>query len=440
MVDHFRPVRFSRTGVQGLKVSATLSINDRVNRMREDGKAVFHLAFGESRFPVHPRLAEALASSVNHRSYVPAQGTTRLREAVAGHYGRAYGWDVDPDRVLVGPGSKALIFAAMKVLGDEIVLQRPSWVTYAPLARLLGKPITWVETAAEDEFQWDPNGLAEAVDDARQGLGNPDLMVFNNPGNPTGTVHTPQRIQALADVCRKEELVVLSDEIYARTTFQDSTFMPFAGAYPEGTVTLGGLSKDMSLGGWRIGVAIVPDTEAGARLVEAISAIATNIWSCVPAPMQEAATVAYSGDPEIEEYVGLCAGMHEARTRYLHKLVADLGIPCAKPTGSFYLFPSFEPWAGALMKKGIRDDRSLATYLLENHQIAALPGTAFNHPEELHLRLSSSFLDIPDDARAEQLVEAFRANPDPDQFIADHHPELHQVGERFADFIEEISS
>lgn len=440
MVDHFRPVRFSRTGIQGLKVSATLSINDRVNRMREDGETVFHLAFGESRFPVHPRLAEALAGSVNHRSYVPARGTRHLREAVAGHYDRHYGWNVDPDRILVGPGSKALIFAAMKTLGDEVILQRPSWVTYAPLARLLGKPITWVETSPDDGFQWDPTALHESVDASRQGLGNPDLMVFNNPGNPTGTVHDPQRIGGLADVCRGEQLVVLSDEIYARTTFSGSPFMPFADAYPEGTVTFGGLSKDLSLGGWRIGVALVPDTEAGARLAEAMAAVATNIWSCVPAPIQEAAAVAYSGVPEIEEYVVLCARMHEARTRHLHGILQSLGVPCAPPSGGFYLFPSFEPWAAALRKKGVRDDRALATYLLENHRLATLPGTAFNQPYGFHLRLSSSFLDVSDDARAEQLVEAFRADSDPTRFIADHHTEIHEVGERFTAFIQELNS
>jgi aspartate/methionine/tyrosine aminotransferase len=144
VVERFRPIRFSRAGVRGLKVSATLSINDRVKEMWAVGQNVFHLAFGESRFPVHPKIAEALCRNVQKRSYLPAAGIPELRKAIAEHYGRVFDLDVASDQVVTGPGSKSLIFTALQCLGEEIIIPQPSWVTYAPQVHLLGKPVTWV--------------------------------------------------------------------------------------------------------------------------------------------------------------------------------------------------------------------------------------------------------------------------------------------------------
>ncbi len=438
MVERFRPIRFSRAGVRGLKVSATLSVNDRVRELWAEGRNVFHLAFGESRFPVHPRIAEALIQNVQQRSYLPAAGLPELRKTIAEHYGRVFDLDVAPEQVVTGPGSKALIFACLQSLGEEIIIPRPSWVTYAPQVHLIGKPITWVSTHPEDHYLVGTDVLQEALQASHHDMGNPEVLILNNPGNPTGTMRSPEQNRNLAEFCREQELMVVSDEIYARTVFSDIPFVSFGEYYPQGTIVTGGLSKDLSLGGWRFGLAILPPTKGGRALAKALTTLATNVWSCVVAPVQYAAIVAYSGDPEIEGYVRTCARMHAIRTRYLYDLMVRLGVQCVEPSGAFYIFPCFDRWTEALAARGITNDEELALYLLEKYEIAALPGSAFNAVRRYCLRISSSFIDAATDEKAQGLVAGYRADPDPGRFIKNYHPRLQEVAERFGDFVEEL--
>ncbi len=439
MVERFRPIRFSRAGVRGLKVSATLSINDRVKEMWAVGQNVFHLAFGESRFPVHPKIAEALCRNVQKRSYLPAAGIPELRKAIAEHYGRVFDLDVASDQVVTGPGSKSLIFTALQCLGEEIIIPQPSWVTYAPQVHLLGKPVTWVPTYPEDQYLVGSAALQEALQNSHHDMGNPEVLILNNPGNPTGTMWSPEQSRILAEFCREQELMVISDEIYARTAFTNTPFVSFGKYYPEGTVVTGGLSKDLSLGGWRFGTAVVPPTKGGRALAKALTSISTNVWSCVAAPVQYAALVAYSGDPDIEDYVKLCSGMHAIRTRFLYDLMVSLGVQCVEPSGGFYIFPCFDAWRDALAARGIPNDEELALHLLEEYEIAALPGSAFNSVRDFCLRISSSFIDLATDEQADALVAAFLADPDPERFIQNHHPRLQIVAERIGEFVEELN-
>jgi aspartate/methionine/tyrosine aminotransferase len=425
--------------VRGLKVSATLAINDRVKELWAEGKNVFHLAFGESRFPVHPKIAAALCDSVQKRSYLPAAGIKELRESIAKYYQRHFDLDVRPDHVVTGPGSKSLIFATLQCLGEEIIIPQPSWVTYAPQVHLLGKPITWVPTYPEDRYLVGIDVLQEALQASLHDMGNPEVLILNNPGNPTGTMRSPEQNESLADFCRESDLMVISDEIYARTTFTNVPFVSFGKCYPEGTIVMGGLSKDLSLGGWRFGVAITPPTKGGKALATALTNIAANVWSCVSSPVQYAALVAYSGDTEIEEYVGCCSSMHAIRTRYLYDLMVSFGIPCVEPAGAFYIFPCFDDWEGALEAKGITNDHELAFYLLDKYEIAALPGSEFNAVRKFCLRISSSFIDLATDEKADALVAAFCEDPDPERFIQNHHPRLQKVAERFGEFMEDLN-
>ncbi len=438
MVERFRPIRFSRAGVRGLKVSATLSINDRVKEMWAAGKNVFHLAFGESRFPVHPLIADALKRNVQKRSYLPAAGIPELRKAIAEHYRRLFDLEVEPDQVVTGPGSKSLLYAALLSLGEEIIIPQPSWVTYAPQVHLIGKPITWVPTHPEDRYLVHTAVLEEALQKSHHDMGNPEVLILNNPGNPTGTMRSPEQNRNLGEFCREQELMVISDEIYARTAFSNVPFVSFGKYYPEGTVVMGGLSKDLSLGGWRVGAAITPPTTGGRALAKAMTNLATNVWSCVAAPVQYAALVAYSGDPEIEAYVALCSKMHAIRTRFLYDLMVRLGVPCVEPSGAFYIFPSFDDFSDALRARGITNDEELALYLLDKYELATLPGSAFHAVRRFCLRISSSFIDAATDENAEALVAGFRADPDPERFIRNHHPRLQKVAERFGDFMEDL--
>jgi aspartate/methionine/tyrosine aminotransferase len=438
VVERFKPIRFSRAGIRGLKASATIAINDRVREMWAAGQNVYHLAFGESRFPVHPKIAEALGAHAHKRSYTHPLGIAELRQAIAAHYARRFDLDVAPDQVVVGPGSKSLIFSCLMALGEEVILPQPSWVSYAPQAHILGKPVTFVPTRPETNYELELDELEARIHESRQHWGNPEVFVTNSPKNPTGTMTSPEKVEALAGFAREHELMVLSDEIYALTAFTSIPHVSVAKHYPEGTVVFGGLSKSLPLGGWRVGTAILPRENGGRALAHAISNIASNIWTSVTAPVQYAALVAYSDDPDIEEYIDLCRRMHACRTRYLYRIMRRLEIPCVEPTGAFYVFPCFEKWREPLAARGVRTDDDLALYLLEHYEIATLPGSAFHSAQDLCLRISSSYIDAATDEKADALLAAFEEDGNPERFIQNHHPRLQQVAQRFGEFIADL--
>jgi aspartate/methionine/tyrosine aminotransferase len=438
VVERFKPLRFSRAGIRGLKASATIAINDRVREMWASGKNVYHLAFGESRFPIHPKIAAALAANAHRRSYTSALGISELRHAIAEHYRRRFQLDVSAEQVVVGPGSKSLIYAALMALGEEVIIPQPSWVSYGPQAHILGKPVTFIPTRPQVNFELELDVLESRIHESRQNWGNPEVFIVNSPKNPTGTMMRPEKVEALAGFAREHELMVLSDEIYALTAFSKIPHVSISKFYPEGTVVFGGLSKSLPLGGWRIGTAILPRENGGKALGQALENIASNIWTCTSAPVQYAALVAYSDDPEIEEYIDLCARMHAIRTRFLYQTIVRLGIPCEEPAGAFYVYPCFEKWREPLAARGVHNDEDLAFHLIEDYEIATLPGSAFHSAQDLCLRISSSYIDAATDEKADGLLAAFYDNPDPEIFIADHHPRLQKVAERFGDFIADL--
>ncbi len=439
MTERFRPFRFSRAGIRGLKVSATLSMNERVREMWAEGRDVYHLGFGESRFPVHPKVADALRANAHQRSYLPALGLPELRETIAHFYLRKFKLPVAPEQVVVGPGSKSLLYALVMALGEEVILPQPSWVSYAPQAHILGKPVLWVPMRLEDDYELALDVLRARMEEEKEEWGNPELLILNSPHNPTGTMLPPKKVQALADFAREEQLMVLSDEIYALVAHGKTRHTSVAHHYPEGTVVLGGLSKHMSLGGWRFGVAILPAGRTGQALRRALQNIAGSIWSCVTAPVQYAALVAYGDDPDIDEFVARCTRMHAIRSRYLYAKLDEAGIPCVEPSGAFYLYPSFDLWRVALAGHGVQTSEDLAGYLLDKYELATLPGTAFGSPpEDLSLRLSSSYLDAGTDEKAATLLQAFAADPDPERFIENHHPRLREAAARLAEFVGDL--
>jgi aspartate/methionine/tyrosine aminotransferase len=439
VAERFRPFRFSRAGIRGLKASATLSLNERVRELWDEGQEIFHLGFGESRFPSHPKLTDAMRANVNQRSYLPALGIRELREAIAQFYQQRFQMAVSPSQVVVGPGSKSLLYALVMALGEEVILPQPSWVSYAPQAHILGKPVLQVPMRPECDYCLEVALLRQKMEEDKEEWGNPELLILNSPHNPTGTMMPPDKVQELADFARQEQLMVLSDEVYALVAHGQTPHVSIAHHYPEGTVVLGGLSKHLSLGGWRFGLAILPAGRTGEALRRALQNIAGSIWSCVAAPVQYAALVAYSNDPDIDEYVALCTRMHAIRTRYLFDSLVEAGVPCVEPKGAFYLYPSYNKWKKTLAAQGIKTSDDLAMHLLEKYQLATLPGSAFGSPpRDLSLRLSSSYLDASTDTDAANLVEAFSADPDPRRFIEQHHPGLRQAAARLAEFAADL--
>ncbi len=430
---------FPQIGSHQPQPSATLVINDQVQQLWKAGKNVYHLGFGESRFPTHPILEEELKRHTQKRSYLPSAGILPLREKIAAYYQEQYHLSVSPDQVFIGIGSKSLLYAALKALKGNVILPIPSWVSYTSQARLTGHTSVKLVLRKENNYTLSPDQLETCLQQHSRIAQDGSILILTCPNNPTGTVMTREEIKAVATSARKYSMIVLSDEIYSRINHTDTAHHSIAQDYPEGTLIFGGLSKYLSLGGWRLGVVILPPGDLGKALANHFQAVAGSIWSCVPAPFQYTALRAYSNEPEIETYIDTCAAIHKIRTSYFYKQIDKLGIECPPPQGAFYLYPDFGPFRKALAQINIHTSMDLAQHLLEKYELATLPGTVFHEdPNQLTLRLSTSYLDMETDEKAAAVLAAFYSQQDESLFIKQHHPRLQGAIDQLTVFIQEL--
>ncbi|HEV2583968.1 MAG TPA: aminotransferase class I/II-fold pyridoxal phosphate-dependent enzyme, partial [Ktedonobacteraceae bacterium] len=291
------------------------------------------------------------------------------------------------------PGSKPLLFALIQLLEGDVLLPAPSWVSYAPHAHLANRRVALVETDPRDHHRLTTGALADALTRAQHAGADPRILVVNTPSNPTGGMFAREDIEAIASWAREHGITIISDEIYAELAHGWREHLSPARYYPEGCIVTGGLSKAFSAGGWRLGYAALPPGDAGQRLMSSLQALASEIWSAASTPVMQAAVTAYSANPDLETYVQSCARLHSYTTSRLYEVLVDLGVDCPRPAGGFYLYPDFAPWQASLRQRGITTSNQLARHLLDEWNIATLPGTAFgDKPEALRLRLATSML------------------------------------------------
>ncbi len=383
-------------------LSATLAANEEISRRREAGEPVLNLAFGEAGLPVHPVLRERLNLAGDRNGYGPVAGVPALRSAAAGYWQRR-GLPTDPGQIVCGPGSKPLLYALLLALGGDVVLPMPSWVSYAAQAELVGVRPLFVRTLPDEGGVPDPEQLVGAVTAARARGRDVRAVLVTLPDNPTGTLARPETVRRLTVVARDLDLTIISDEIYRDLVHDlEARVLSPAEIAPERTVVTTGLSKNLALGGWRIGVARLPegDHDLRARLL----AIASEIWSSPAAPVQEAAAYAFAEHPEIVRRIARSRRLHGIVARAAADRFAAAGATVPAPQGAFYLYPDF----GYLSRFGTSAD--LAAGLLDGYGIGVLPGSAFGDvPWALRIRVAISQLygDTP-----EQRLAALRA-PDP---------------------------
>ena len=392
--------------LQNLASSPTLAINEAIAARRAAGRKTIHLGFGEASFPLHPILAEALARAARHTGYAPVQGIAPLRAAIADYLARTRHLAFTPDYIAVGPGSKPLLYALLQVLDGDLLLPAPSWVSYAPHARLAGRRVITVPTDPLDHHRLTPQTLADALSQARQHGANPRILIVNTPSNPTGGMFAREDVESIARWSRDEGITLICDEIYAELAYGWREHISPAQFYPEGCIVTGGLSKAFSAGGWRLGYAAIPTNAMGKGLMKALRALASEIWSSAATPMQEAAVTTYSPNAELAAYVQASARIHGHVAFRLYETLTSMDVLCPRPAGAFYLYPDFAPWRSTLLERGIATSEHLAQHLLDTWDIATLPGTAFGEqPEALRLRLATSMLYVPEDAQTEDEME-----------------------------------
>ncbi len=362
-----------RSEINGLVESSTLAINQHVAKLRNAQQSIFHFGFGESPFPLPAALKNALINNAHQKSYLPTQGLLSLREAIGDFYQNNFSYSFDAEHIFIGPGSKELLFQLLFLLEGKLLLPSPSWVSYAPQAQLCGKETLIIPTRFEDGYQISPDALDDACLKSRS---SQHILIVNYPNNPTGQCLDLATAKALAEVCRKHQIIVISDEIYALTQHDGGQHVSIVHHYPEATIVTGGLSKAFSAGGYRLGIALLPDNQITLRdnLVKLIS----ETFSAVSAPIQYAAQHVYSNYESVRNHVDACTQLHALAGMHVYQRFQAMGLRCLKPQGGFYLFPDFSPYAAKLQQLSIHNDKDLTQHLLKHYAIACLPGSDFN--------------------------------------------------------------
>jgi aspartate/methionine/tyrosine aminotransferase len=416
--------------------SATLAINELISTIRESGEQVYHMGFGESPFPVHKRVRKALCENSWRQRYLPTQGILELREQISRFYESMFEMQYAPDQIVVGPGSKPLMFAALTALEGPIFLPAPSWVSYQHMGRFLSRDVHHIVTNSSNSYRLEPEQLEIALREHSQN-NEQKVLVLNYPCNPTGQTFSARELKEITEVAREFNVIVVSDEIYALTHFRDQEHHSIAKFYPEGTLITSGLSKDRSLGGYRLGTLLLPPEEK--QLLRSIIAVGSEIWSSVSAPIQYAGIEAYRTDTNLVDYMRDCAVVHELVTRYVYQRIQEMGVSCPYPLGGFYLFPDWNSQRSSLEKKGVSTSSDLAKHLLRNWYLASLPGSEFGmSPNDLSLRLATVDYDGKS-ALNHFLKKRKSALKDPDGFVIQIAPSVVEGCNQLEQFTAQLS-
>ncbi len=365
--------------VQRVQPSPTMAITALAAELKRSGKPVIGLGAGEPDFdtPSHIKAAAIAAIKEGATKYTAVEGTRELKEAIIAKFRRDNGLEYGLDQILVSSGAKQTCYNLCQALlndGDEVVIPAPYWVSYPDMVKLAGGLPVVITGLAEKNFKISPERLAAAVNPRTR------LLILNSPCNPSGMAYTRRELQALGAVLRQHpQVLIATDDIYELIYWGSEPFCSFATACPdlyERTVTINGVSKCYAMTGWRIGYAGGP-----APLIAAMKKIQSQSTSNPCAVSQVAAETALNGDQTC--VAQMCSAFKQRHDYVVAALNAVPGFQCRAGAGTFYAFPDV---TAAIQARGLADDSELAATLLEQAEVAVVPGVAFGAPG--HVRLS----------------------------------------------------
>ena len=375
---------FINSSTQHLKASATLLINQKINKLRAEGKTIYHFGFGQSPFPVPKSIVQALVKHADRNQYLPTLGLPELQKEIAGFLKIHQNIESDDSSIFIGPGSKELLFQTILLLDGTYLIPKGSWVSYLPQIKLNDKEFAILETYSEDNYKLQAQTLETYCKNATS---ENTILILNSPNNPTGAVYTQEELQDLAEVCRTYDLTVLSDEIYSQLSFQVYHATSISNYYPEKTLVFGGLSKVFAAGGYRLGYLSLP-TELH-YLKKTYKSLFSETFSAVSAPIQYAAIEAFKFKKEVKASVEDSKAILHTLGNYVYQTLTQANIGCTSPQGGFYILVDFSFYKDQLFKLDLKESVSLADHLLEHYGVALLPGVDFYFsPNEFIFRLA----------------------------------------------------
>ena len=380
------------TWARNVAPSPTLAIDAKAKAMKAAGEDVCGFAAGEPDFdtPQFIKDAAIAALQAGQTKYAPTPGIEPLRVAVAERYAAEYGYAITPAQVVVSPGGKFSCYLAVLAVcspGDEVIIPAPYWVSYPEMVKLAGATPRAVLCDDSTGFKLTPAQLEAALTPRTR------LLILCSPSNPTGAVYTRAELQALAEVCVRRNLYVLSDEMYEHLIYDGHEPVNFATLSPEigqRTITVAGFSKTFAMTGWRLGTLVAP-----LPIAKAVAELQSQMTSNATTFAQFGALAALK---EKAKAAAAIAGMKTAfdrRRRYLHAELNKIpGVTCLLAGGAFYLFPNISSF-------GLKD-ADFCARLLETEKVAAVPGSSFG--AEGYLRLSYATSDATIQKGVERLT------------------------------------
>jgi len=417
--------------VRGLNQSATLLINERSNELIKKGVTVYKLGLGQSPFPVPGIVQEALRQNAHQKDYLPVKGLQKLRAAIAEFNFRHQGLQSSADNIMIGPGSKELIFILQLVYYGELIIPTPSWVSYSPQARIAGRHVSWVPTSEESEWKLSPEKLDLIC---RSDPDRPRVVILNYPSNPTGSTYSKHWLEKLAEVARKYNLILVSDEIYSLLDHKGE-HVSIAQYYPEGTIISSGLSKWAGAGGWRLGTFTFPENLKW--LQNAMAIVASETYTSTSAPIQYAAITAFEDHPEIDEYLFHSRRILKTLGNYFANRLRAKYITVPTPKGAFYLFPNFNLYRERLAAKGILTSFELCEAILRDTGVAFLPGMDFGRqPEELTCRIA--YVDFDGEVVLKKAMTAYKDVELTEEFLKECCSKMIYAINKIEDWLDEL--
>ena len=363
--------------ISQLKPSATLAINEESNRLKKAGKKIYKFGFGQSPFPVPDSIILELKNNSNKNTYLPMQGLEELRMAIANNLNKENKNNFTSDAILIGPGTKELMFLTQIAFEGEVLLPAPSWVSYQPQASIAKNKVHWIQTTSDSD--WFPTG-PQLENKIKSLVSKNLLLIINSPNNPSGKVC--KNLEEIAQIAKKYNVIILSDEIYSRLTF-NSKYQSISNYYPEGTIVSSGLSKWCGAGGWRLGFFAIPKQLK--ELKNSLKILCSESFTSVSAPIQYAAIAAYKNDHSA--YLSGVKTILSITGNYVYENLKSNVINVSNPEGGFYLFPEFT-------NASFSTSSEMCKEILNKTGVALLPGSDFGLDKKKMLaRLSFTDFD-----------------------------------------------
>ena len=371
-----------------IKPSPTLAVSAKAGQLRAEGRDIIGLGAGEPDFdtPEHIKQAAIQALHEGFTKYTAVGGTTGLVQAIIRKFKRENDLEYSADQILVSCGCKHSLYNLMQALlntGDEVIIPAPYWVSYPDMAKLAGAETVIIKTNAEGNLKIIPEQLQAAITNKTR------LFILNSPSNPTGVCYTPDELAPLGKVLANHpDIIIATDDIYEHILWGQESFQNIVNVCPElydRTVVLNGVSKAYSMTGWRIGYAGGP-----ASLIQAMKKIQSQSTSNPTSISQVAAQAALEGD---QSYITRSSSIFKERHDFVYAQLNKIeGIECHASEGTFYSFPNFQGVIDRM--ENINNDVELAEYLLEQGEIAMVPGSAFGAPGYMRLSFATSMENL----------------------------------------------